>query len=226
MPALPRLCLLLSLSLTGAAPALAQGDAAGWELKQDDEGIEVYVRTVEGSRYKAFKAVAVVDAGLPSLAAILDHTEACPRWLHRCESGTLLEQMNDTERLFHQVTDLPFPARTRDAIFYARVDYLDGGRVLITLEARPDAYPATKHVRIMEAAGTYLLEPLDGGRTRITWEQQADPGGRLPAWIVNALLTDMPFKSMQALRELVQEPPYKDAHVVYDEAGNPRALAY
>lgn len=206
------------------AKATTQAEAE-WELKRAKDGIEVYVRPVPGSRYKAFKGVAELDASLASLAAVLDHTEACPHWLHRCESGTLLEKLSATERLFHQVTDLPFPAKTRDAVFHARVDYLEGNRILIALEARPDAYPETKHIRIAQAAGSYLLEPLPKG-VRVTWVQQADPGGRLPAWIVNSLLTDMPFKSLKALRQLVTQPPYKDAHFLYDDQGAPHALAY
>jgi hypothetical protein len=90
----------------------------------------------------------------------------------------------------------------------------------------PDEIPQTKHVRIREAFGTYILEPTRENKLRVTWQQYADPGGALPAWLVNSMLTDLPFKSLRAFRELVQQSPYREARLVYGPDGTPTGINF
>ena len=90
----------------------------------------------------------------------------------------------------------------------------------------PDEIPLTKHVRIREAFGTYILEPTRENKLRVTWQLYVDPGGALPAWVVNSMLTDLPFKSLRAFRELVQQSPYRDARLVYDPDGTPTEITF
>ena len=90
----------------------------------------------------------------------------------------------------------------------------------------PDEIPQTKHIRIRESFGTYVLAPTRENKLRVTWQQYVDPGGALPAWVVNSMLTDLPFKSMQAFREVVQQSPYRDAILVYGSDGIPTGINF
>ncbi len=95
---------------------------------------------------------------------------------------------------------------------------------MVQLRATPDALPESNHVRIRSAYGSYLLQPVGEGVTRVTWQQFVDPGGALPAWMVNSMLTDLPFKSLQAFRRLVKKEPYRSTVFTYDENGIPAAI--
>ena len=206
-------------------PALASAGAEEneWRLKRSKRGIDVYTRPIEGSKYHEFKGVTMVQASMASVLAILDDAPACPRWLHLCKSSRVLTQISETERIFYQVTDLPFPARTRDLVMHAKVTFAEEGSILISMQTRPDHIAKTKYIRIKEAPGSYLLEPTPEG-IRLTWIQRANPAGRLPAWLVNRLVKDIPYKSLRAFRRLTQEPPYRDATFKYDDQGRPYAL--
>ncbi len=88
------------------------------------------------------------------------------------------------------------------------------------MTARPELLPETRHVRLRDAWGTYLLEPTDSEKTKITWQQYVDPAGALPRWLVNSMLTDLPYRSLKAFRELVTRPPYSNAAWIVDDNGN------
>jgi hypothetical protein len=199
-------------------------EAHAWETRLDKDGILVQSRLTAGAKYQEFRAEAEIDATVAQAIALLKDTPACRHWLFRCKESRLIREMSSTERIFYQVTSLPFPAKSRDAIFHAAITFEGPSSVRVTMSSMPDEVPQTKHVRVREAFGTYLLEPTRENKLRVTWQQYVDPGGSLPAWLVNSMLTDLPFKSLRAFRERVKQSPYRDATWVYGPDGTPTGI--
>lgn len=202
------------LILAGHAAA-----SEAWELDRDKEGIKVYTREVEGSRYREFKGVTEMQTSLASAVGLLDDTSACQDWLHLCEESRVLDQKNWSERYIYQISDLPFPASTRDAIFHATITQSADREVLIELSSRPDYIPETDHVRIHDSHGAYLLQVIDDYTIRMTWTMYINPAGSLPAFLVNRLLTDIPFKSLLKFRDLVSREKYQVLEFQYNQEG-------
>jgi hypothetical protein len=207
----------------GLVAGLAQQSMAeNWQPRLNKDGIVVESRSVKGLKYQEFKAVTEIEGTVAQAIAILKDNSACERWLFRCKESRLVKEISNTERTFYQVTSLPFPIKSRDAIFHADTVFAENGSVRVNLKALPKLLEESKkHVRVQEAKGYYLLEPLTDSTTRITWQQYVDPAGALPAWLVNSMLTDLPFKSLGAFKKLVVQPPYTSAVVVRDEDGKP-----
>jgi hypothetical protein len=53
--------------------------------------------------------------------------------------------------------------------------------------------------------GSWEFIPLGNGTTKVYHNFGGDPGGKIPAWIVNMFLVDGPYKTMIGLRKLVEE---------------------
>ncbi len=206
------------LGLIASFSLLADED---WQERKIEDGISVYSRPVVNSRYQEFKAVTEVPATVAEAMSLLNDNDACVHWLHRCEESRVLSQEGNTERYFYQVSGLPFPAKSRDMVFHATIEYRSDKSVLVKMTAVPDYLPDTKHVRIEKGSGTYILEPVSDSTTRVIWQQHVDPAGALPSWIVNSMLTDLPFKSLENFRELVIEPPYRGTVFTYNDEGKP-----
>ena len=56
-------------------------------------------------------------------------------------------------------------------------------------------------VRTLKLKGEWILEALENGQTRVTYEVNADPGGLLPAWLVNLGSRKLPLKTLKNMRE-------------------------
>jgi hypothetical protein len=216
---------LVFISMSLVSP-LAMASAQDWETRKVEDGITVQSRLPENAKYQEFRADTEIDATIAQAIALLSDNEACPEWLYRCKESRLIKEISPTERIFYQVSSLPFPAKSREAVFHAKIRYNTDHSALIEMTAATSELAQTKHLRIAEAIGTYILEPLPNNRTRITWQLYVDPGGALPAWLVNAMLTDLPFKSLQAFRILVRRPPYSQAEFVYDGDGQPIDIVF
>lgn len=215
---MPQLIRILLMSMVFIAASSA---ASEWEMRLQKDGILVESRLPDGKTYQEFRASVEIDAALPAAIALLNDNSVCTEWLFRCKESRLIEQISRTEKTFYQRTTLPFPAKDRDAVFHASITFEDSGAALVTMNARPDALPETRYVRLHDAYGSYYLEPLSDSRTRVTWQQYVDPAGALPKWLVNAMLTDLPFRSLKNFRELVKDPAYRGVSWILDETGTP-----
>ncbi len=51
--------------------------------------------------------------------------------------------------------------------------------------------------------GHWKLAGIDPGRTLVEYQVDADPGGKLPGWLVRMLSTDVPAQTLVSLREQV-----------------------
>ncbi|MBZ0251864.1 MAG: hypothetical protein K8I02_00875, partial [Candidatus Methylomirabilis sp.] len=73
--------------------------------------------------------------------------------------------------------------------------------------------PAEDYVRMPTVKGGYVFRPKPGGAVEIDYQLHVEPGGALPAWLVNALAVDTPFETLKGMREAAKKPKYRDAEV-------------
>ena len=61
-------------------------------------------------------------------------------------------------------------------------------------------------VRMPLLRGSWTIEPLDAGRTRVVYQVAVDPGGRLPGWLVRrGAVSALPQVIDQVRRRLERE---------------------
>lgn len=194
-----------------------------WSLKKEKEGIKVYTRLVEGSPYKEFKGVILLDTSLVSVLGLLDDVAACEDWIHRCKLGKTLEEIHTDEkyeRLIYQVTRLPFPLKNRDAIYRASVSWgSENTSAKIELASEPQTIEKTDYIRVVNSWGQYLVSTTDDEKVQLTWIHYADPGGILPAFLVNSMSVNIPFKSLRNFRKRVMKDEYQNLEFQYNTKG-------
>lgn len=191
-------------------PFLLAGQPEGednWELGKEKNGISVYTRVMEGSKLKEYMAVCEVDATPEQLVAILYDIDNYVNWMASVKEAELLEK--DGENVFYVYSEVkvPFPFDNRDQVTKSViVDDPDSDKKIIEVEIVPDYRPEKKGVvRIPFGEGNWEFIPLENGKTKVNHRFGADPGGSIPAWVVNMFLVDAPVKTMEGLKEQVAE---------------------
>jgi hypothetical protein len=193
---------------------------AEWKLLKDKNNIQVFARDVEDSIYDEFRAVAIIEASLASTLGVLDDVSACPEWINYCASSILLDDNGYDERHIYQINDLPFPAANRDVVAKVVTSYdMATGIITIRSSDRPDYYPMGKQTRVAKSVGFFQLSVVSASTTRIVWQHHVEPGGVLPGFLVNAMIVDLPYKSLLAMRSLVKKDKYQRLKFEYDENG-------
>jgi len=176
---------------------------ANWELKKDKNGIKVYTKTVESSKLKASKAEMIVDVKPDRVLEILADIPKYTEWNPKTISAKLLKKKNDNEFYYHSEISAPMVSN-RDLVVYVEVKRKSDNYTVVDMTGVPDFIPEKNGlVRMPEYKGTYHLKVLPNGSTEIVLEYMANPGGKLPDWLINTASVDVPFELFTKLRALL-----------------------
>lgn len=215
--------LVVLIALQGSSTATAAGQAAdeadGWRLDRERDGVRIYTRPLADSSFRAVRSTMTVPYPIAELVALVRDTEACAEWAHLCRSSRVIETLSETDVYVYTHNDLPWPISDRDAV--ARVTWtIDAATGSVTMRARATADKLPKNrgiVRLTNADTRWRFTPLADGQIEIVSEAHVDPGGPLPAWLINRMLLDAPYKTLANMRRIVASGRYADAHFEFLE---------
>jgi hypothetical protein len=196
---------VLGIILMGLCAQSLQAAESPWKLRINKEDIAVYTRKVDGSAILEYKANTVVNAPIEKTIAFFEDASKMPSWFYQCVEAKPVPSQDSQEQITYFAMHLPWPVAERDSVF-SKVKTVDPstGVVEYTLSARPDEYPRQQgRVRVIYLKTTWRFTPLPNGQTEIYFQQHSDPGGSIPAMIVNKLVVDIPFHSLKNLRKLI-----------------------
>lgn len=212
---LPRVFLSLLLgTLFFTTGILAQ---TGWKLKTDKDGVQVYLQTGGTASFKPVKTVTVVSASLTKVAAVLLDVMRTPEWVYGTKLCSILKQESPASLYYYAEISMPWPVKNRDFIIKISMSQHEQTKVITVLaENKPDYLPVKSNlVRIQHSAGRWTITPLPDGKVKIEYVLEVDPGGILPASIVNMFSFDGPFRSFKHLQERVNLPAYTNAKFAF-----------
>ncbi len=196
-------------------------DAPDWDKKETEENITIYTRPHPNSNFKAFKAVAIIDAPLNNIMAVMANPKSCMEWVLGCTEASSFDETSFNDRYAYSVNDMPWPFKDRDYALHIRTSSdPKSGIILMHMGATNSKKEISDEFERVHVAQTvYSFEALDDNTTKMVWLQHTEPGGILPGWLVNSLIIDIPIKSLQALERTAKLPKYQDAEILFDQQG-------
>jgi len=172
-----------------------------WKLEVDKKEVQVYTQIVEGFPIKAFRATSIIDGSSDQILDILLDIEGYSEWVANCKTTTLLSKENKIQ-YFHMEIATPFPAEARDLVQGSEVVKIDSETTELRITNHPEMIePKEGMIRMPKSDGGWTLKQINDSTTFVQLEMMNDPGGTLPDWLVNSLITGRPFKTMSNLRK-------------------------
>lgn len=194
------------------APSYLNSDF-DWSLKKDKKGIQIYTAKVKGSSFLAVLSIVSVKASPKNLAELVMNLKKCPKWAAMCKYANLHKKISDTEMLVYSLNDAPFPVRDRDVVANVKW-FLDrpSQKISMLSYAIDSDVPLKKGViRVHNAVSEWHFTPQENGTTLVENFAHIDPNGAIPAWLVNALVIDAPYKTLKRLRRQVEADKNRDS---------------
>jgi len=205
------MAIVLSILLLGTGTGRAQET---WKLKTESGGIKIYMRSVPNSAIKALKVECSIASSISQLVAVILDLDACDEWVYKSKTNILIKRVSPSELYYYSEVEIPWPAQNRD--FIARLIVTQNSKSkVVTVDAPcyPDMLPKKKDiVRIPKSSGRWTIIPAGKNLVHIEYELAVDPGGNIPAWLVNMFATKGPLETFKRLKLQVQKPEYKTAH--------------
>jgi hypothetical protein len=198
--------LILSL-LACTIETSAQTGNEDWKLAKDKEGIQVYTRIAEDSKFKEFKSMTRIAAPAAVLLEVFKDADKYTEWMAHIKKASLVEKISENEFYAYSELGVPWPFDNRDNITKSVVSYNpETEAYTVDIAMVPDYLPENKGiVRIQEGGGQWVFKPMGDSTTEVFHRFFADPSGNIPAWIVNMFIVDGPFKTLIAMRDRVEK---------------------
>jgi len=176
-----------------------------WVLKRNKEGITIYTRELKDSPLKEYRASATINSPILEVYQFLKDLEYRPAWVVRCIGLEIIDTIAGNHILYHTSYDIPWPLADRDLVVEADLSFDEENRKARLLTIHYDMeYPIKNGVvRMFRYREDVVLEELDPQHTRFKAEGFADPGGNVPAWLVNMFLVDGIYDSVISTREKI-----------------------
>lgn len=188
-----------------------------WKLRKETDGIEVYFRQAEDSNIKELKITTRTRGTLGAAVAFISDIDNFPNWMDHCRETYVLEQRSPTDYTYYNLADFPWPLSDREFLMRCTT-YQDPVSLAVHFHsvADPGALPPAKgYVRVQKTVSQWKIEPDGAGYIRLEYYLKADPGGAIPAWMINAALDKGPIKAMHALCKAVQNESYAARKLAY-----------
>lgn len=186
-----------------------------WSLARDRSDIKVWTRTIPDYPIRGFKAVTVVKSSLSGLISLIMDTERADQWIYRTMRVDVLKRDDEKSTfVIRVVTDFPWPLSNRDVIVAGRMSQDDKtGTVIVSSRSlvSPQYPPLDEFVRMPDIDGNWIFRPLGKGLVEVTMQGRADPGGSIPPSVVNLIIHETPYRTLQGLRRMISDRRYQDA---------------
>jgi hypothetical protein len=179
-----------------------------WKLVADEDGVEVSELEVEGRSMPIFRGVVDMDGGLYEVLAVIHDADNHTEWMANCKDARLLRSESKTVSYVYNLTNAPWPVSDRDVIVRTEIVVVDPNRevhAFFRSTGNDLMDPVKGVVRMEHLEGHYKLWALDADHTRVEYQADADPGGRIPTWLVRSTTRDTPLWTLRDLRKRVTE---------------------
>jgi hypothetical protein len=178
--------------VASAIPCLAQASdppPAGWTEASRNKDLTIFYQESSRTNSRAYRAVGEADVTPEAAFKVVADVDSFTQFMPFTKESRVVKRLSPTELIAYQRIAAPMIAE-RD--FDIDVKHQIGspankGVYKSEWSTHPNFEPEKPGiVRIPVAEGSWILEPLDGGkRTRITYTSLTAVGGSIPGWMTN-----------------------------------------
>lgn len=200
----------LSICLLFLPCIVPVSDKSDWMLKKEKDGITIYSRHSDLSKFNDLKIEMDLPGTLSQISAILLDVEKYPQWAYATKSSVAIKKISENEIIYYSEIEAPWPASNRD--FYADMKVTlnaDSNSLNVVSTGMKDYQPEKeKLVRVPMSKAVWNISTGSENTIHLQYILQVDPGGSIPVWILNIFATKGPletFRNLKAKMELLNK---------------------
>lgn len=176
-----------------------------WKKALDKDGIVIHTRQVDGSPFHEFLAETTMPGTISAFKKIFSSVTDYEDWMPDCKSAELIGTAKENEFTYYMEIKAPFPVANRYTMQRVQYEEKPGELTVNLVNCENCQPPDTESVRIESAYGSWIVKLENEKEISIRFQYYADPGGDIPAWLVNSFIVKSPYQTLLNLRELLAD---------------------
>ena len=173
-----------------------------WVLRKDKEGIKISTRQSDRSKFNDIKVEMDLPGTIFQLAAILTDVDNYAQWVYSTSKSILIKKITPNKLVYYSEFNAPWPAMNRDlyAVMEITTDSIYHLLKVISVGEQNYQPPKIDFVRIPYSKGLWNITTVSENVIHLIYVVELDPGGSVPAWIVNIFSTKAPLETFKNLK--------------------------
>jgi len=188
-----KLVLLLLILLSSAALC------EEWELLVEKNGIQVYGAKETKDGLIPFRTKATLNHPFERVLTVLLDADRKPEWSPKLKSTTVHKKISPTKYILSEYYNTPWPATDREFLMLGEL-YPEKDKFTLTAKTHIDPKLADKgHIQVDIRKLVVTIERINETQTAFEFIFLGDMKGWMPAWLVNLIQKQWPFKFVKRL---------------------------
>ncbi len=186
-----------------------------WTLYKDSGDVKVFYRKSSNSRINELKILTRINSNLSTIVEAITDVPAYPKWVYGASSSKLIGQKNAWEQTYYNMLDFPWPLSDRDVAIRTKITQNKESKIVESVSiSDPYATPELKDVvRIRNFHSQWTFTPKTN-YVDAEYVFSSDPGGNLPAWLINMALDEGPLKTINGLKSIIASGKYDNTNIL------------
>lgn len=173
-------------------------------LALDKEGIKIYLTKLDTTPFKEYKAIMTVKANIDTVAKQILDIKSLQKWNFKTRKCELIRKVSDTSWIFYMNHHLGWPVQDRDHVSKVTLIKKEAEQTITIFPANNVLKEKEGIIRLTNFKGFWYLKKISDNQTLVMQQIYGNPGGSIPAFMVNMVVTKGPFESFKELRKRVE----------------------
>ena len=177
-----------------------------WTLTKNKDGIAVYQSPSANSAYKSIKVECTLEGNYDKLIAVITKPAEYKNWVYNNKTASIVKTVSPSDFYYYTETTLPWPMSNRDVVMHTVITR-DGNDKFLKISSTDHTGLVTEKsgkVRVQNSNINWHVTRPTATTIHIVYTFEADPGGSIPAWMVNSFADKGPFESFKKLAALLK----------------------
>ncbi|HEY9160121.1 MAG TPA: START domain-containing protein [Desulfomonilia bacterium] len=190
-----------------------------WSKTGESKGIVSYSRQSASGVYEIYSA-GMVNAPIASIEALLRDVSARPQYVYGCAETSYadipgLKNTADVHYIYNR-TRMPAFMNDRDCVVKSvwTIDKASGSIYCRSESIDSDYRFQANVVRMERVVSQYTLIPRGNDLTLVICQAMADPGGSIPAFVVNLFTKSLGADMIEGIQKMANRPKYRNASII------------
>ena len=180
-----------------------------WQQHHEKSGIQVLSADVQGSPYKAIRGIMEAPHSIAHCIDIIGDGNRLQEWVEGCGLSAQHETVNDTQFIVQLIYSVPWPLKN---VISTELNTLAWNEektcVQLHYQTATPQHPSEKqHLKkchsMQHTVGVWVINRIDDNNSLITHTGYANPGGKIPATLLNSSAFSGQESSFVQLRKIL-----------------------
>lgn len=180
-----------------------------WRFVKETSGVKVYYRSTANSNLNEVKIQTIFNSKLSTIVEALRDVNAYRDWVYKTDFSYTVNEFGKFEMEYYNKLNFPFPLDDRDVVIHSKISQDPQTKIVTSVSyAKLDIIPEKKNViRIKDFHSKWTFVAK---KDMVFGEYifKSNPGGNIPAWLINLSLDEGPIKTIQNLKQQLHLEKY------------------